>query len=892
MPHRLLSLVLLLAAIAPAAAQSQSQTQPQPPVKRATISGMIVDAGTGEATDPVNVLLQSPSRRTMYGYTTSRADGSYTLEWHGTADTLLVTVTGFNIAPQSKRILARTQRVDFSVSHADLKIREVTVKAPPVERRSDTLSYTVSKYADVADRSIGDVLRKMPGIEVSKAGEVKYNGKTINKFYIEGLDMLGGRYGIATNNIQAKDIARVEVYENHQPIKALKKLVDTDRAALNLRLKESAKGTWSGTMQLGGGYKPAMWSGELTAMYFGRRFQTLDTYKTNNTGDDVSRELKSLYGGLDEASTLLGVHAPTVPSLDERRYLDNNIHTVSLNSITKLRKELELTANAQYHHDYRLAEGSSTTTHHLPDGAPLDIRERISTARRTDRTTVDLQLQSNAEKRYLQEKLSFAGRWDRDFGRVFNDADRVDQRFRLPHVSVRNTFRSIRRTGRRALSFNSETDYETQPTQLRIAPMLYPDVFDDPEAVSGALQRLDSRRFRTRNSAFTSWIVGRWSFTLNAALNAQIEWMRSSLAPIDGQGAAADAASPHRNDIYWRRADLILGPSLRYGVGDRFSVSLYVPVDLLTLRSEDRVRNRTERSRDAIFTPSLSLQSNLTYNLKATARASYYEAIGGLYDNYAGYVMTDYRQITSKQGPLSRNRTQNYSVSLSYGNAIRALFGSVDASYRRTRRNLMYGVTYEGSLARIEAVERDNSSHGYDLRASVSKRFDGISTTFNLSGGFSRTWSEVMRQGELLPTQYDGATAALGFNTRFTRAVKLDYEASYARSKSSFEGTALRPIDVVRQNAAVDFIVRKKFICRIGGEHYYNAAIGGSDRNMFFLDAALTYKSRRVEYSVEGRNLADVGTFRSASQSDITDYLYTYRLRPASVLFKVKFSLK
>ena len=103
----------------------------------------------------------------------------------------------------------------------------------------------------------------------------------------------------------------------------------------------------------------------------------------------------------------------------------------------------------------------------------------------------------------------------------------------------------------------------------------------------------------------------------------------------------------------------------------------------------------------------------------------------------------------------------------------------------------------------------------------INQRFDGISTTFNLSGGFSRTWSEVMRQGELLSTQYDGATAALGFNTRFTRAVKLDYEASYARSKSRFEGTALRPIDVVRQNAAVDFIVRKKFICRIGGEHYY-----------------------------------------------------------------------
>lgn len=885
MLHRLLALVLLLAAAIPAAAQ------PPSPMKTATISGMIVDAGTGEAADPVNVLLQSPSRRTMYGYTTSRADGTYTLEWRGSADTLLVTVTGFNIAPQSRLVLARTQRVDFRVEHAELKIREVTVKAPAVERRSDTLSYTVSKYADVADHSIGDVLKKMPGIEVSKAGEVKYNGKTINKFYIEGLDMLGGRYGIATNNIRANDIARVEVYENHQPIKALKKLVDSDRAALNLRLKEEAKGTWNGTMQLGGSYKPAMWSGEATAMLFGRRFQTLDTYKTNNTGDDVARELKSFYGGLDEASAMLGVHAPTMPSVDERRYLDNNIHTVSLNSIAKLRKELELTANAQYHHDYRQAEGASTTIYYLPDAVPLVVDERTATLRRTDRTALDIQLQSNTEKHYLQEKLSFAGRWDNDFGRVLNAGERVDQRFRLPRLSLRNTFRDVRRTGRRALSFHSETDYETQPTQLRIAPMLYPEVFGDAEA-AGALQTLDSRRFRTRNSAFTSWTLGRWSFTLNAAINAQIEWMRSALAPTDGQGAAADAASPYRNDIYWRRADLIVGPSVRYGIGDRFSASLYVPVDLLTLRSEDRVRDRTERSCDAIVTPSFSVQSNLTYNLKASARASYNETVGGLYDNYAGYVMTDYRQITSKQGPLSRNRGQNYSFSLSYGNAIRALFGSVDASYRRTRRNLIYGVTYEGSLARIEAVERDNLSDGYDLRASVSKRFDGIATTFNLSGGFSRSWSEVLRQGELLPSQYDRTTVAFGFNTRFTAVVKLDYEADYARSQSLVDVNALRPIDVLRQQAAVDFIVRKKFICRIGGEHCYNAAIGGTDRNMFFLDASLTYKSRKVEYSVEGRNLCDTGIFRSATQSDITDYLYAYRLRPAAVLFKIKFSLR
>jgi hypothetical protein len=116
---------------------------------------------------------------------------------------LAVAVTGFNIHEEVRFVAARTQRVDFAVRENPTEIREVIVRAPAVTRRRDTLTYTVAKYADVTDRSIGDVLRKMPGIEVAKSGEVKYNGKAINKFYIEGLDMLEGRYGIATNNVRA-----------------------------------------------------------------------------------------------------------------------------------------------------------------------------------------------------------------------------------------------------------------------------------------------------------------------------------------------------------------------------------------------------------------------------------------------------------------------------------------------------------------------------------------------------------------------------------------------------------------------------------------------------------------------------------------------------------------
>lgn len=78
----------------------------------------------------------------------------------------------------------------------------------------------------------------------------------------------------------------------------------------------------------------------------------------------------------------------------------------------------------------------------------------------------------------------------------------------------------------------------------------------------------------------------------------------------------------------------------------------------------------------------------------------------------------------------------------------------------------------------------------------------------------------------------------------------------------------------------------------MGCDYYYNAGVGGADRNMFFLDAGLEYNIGRMAYSIEARNLLDTRVFNSASYSDITSYVYSYKLRPASVMFKVKFSLR
>ena len=82
----------------------------------------------------------------------------------------------------------------------------------------------------------------MPGIEVKSDGQIIYNGQWINEFYIEGLDMLGSNYGVATKNIDAHDIGTVQILEDHQDVKMLQGVRRGAAPAMNIRLKQSAKG--------------------------------------------------------------------------------------------------------------------------------------------------------------------------------------------------------------------------------------------------------------------------------------------------------------------------------------------------------------------------------------------------------------------------------------------------------------------------------------------------------------------------------------------------------------------------------------------------------------------------------------------------------------------------
>ena len=839
-----------------------------------SISGSITEKN-GEVVAGANVLVQSADGKKLFSYSSSDGEGRYEVSFRSDVDSVRVTVTGFNLGKVSKVVPAGIGRLDFVVEYSALKIKEVKVEANAIERKKDTVTYYVANFKDSTDRSIGDVLQKLPGIEVAPSGQIKYQGKAINQFYVEGLDMLGGQYGIATNNIQASDIAKVEVYEDHQPIKVLQDWVASDRAAINLILKSGARGAWNGVVHAGAGYQPVLWNGEVTPMFFGKNFQTIMTYKTNNTGDDVARELESSMGLGWDAERLTGIQEAGNPPVNERLYLNNNIHSVSINTINKTGEDSDLTVNAYYIHDSRNQAAENRTSYFIPGQNPLDVYENIDAESISDRMQVALQFRNNANKNYLNNRLSFNGSWNRNNGVVADGNQEISQMHKQPRITIDNDFRMIRRFGKWQVDFVSNTDYNWLTSELQVKPMVFSQFFD--EEGDGTGQHIEAEKFRTENSISTSYRAGFWNFYLKGGVNAHIENLSTVLSPLNGIGSVVDSLM---NDSKWRRFDVSLQPQIAYSKHS-FNMSFVSPLEVAVINGRNHYLAR----------PSVYMNWKISYNLKMSAYGAYNMNLGDLYDSYSGYIIRDYRFASKNEGNSARTGTQNYGLDMSYSNPASALFASADVSYFRSIRSQTVNNLYEGDSFIAEAIERDNVSSGLSANGRVSKRFSAISTAISLNGGWSRNWSETMVQGEVTPVTMDKYNVGGSLNSNIGRYVIFDYSGSY--SVHSVDGyNSVDPVGTLKQNVALNFVICKRVLMNVGAEHYFCGEIQGEDRNMVFMNASASYKFKRFEFILEGRNLLDKRSFSAIEYSDTFCYAYAYKLRPLSVMFKVRFSLR
>ncbi|HVY75796.1 MAG TPA: outer membrane beta-barrel protein [Puia sp.] len=136
---------------------------------------------------------------------------------------------------------------------ADL-LDEVIVERPPIEIKEDTVEYNASAFKVKPNAYAEDVLKKLPGVQVDKDGNVTAQGEQIQKVYVDGKEFFGTDPKLATKNITADMIESVQVFDDMSDQAKFTKIDDGSRQkALNIKLKKDKRNGYFGRASLGYG---------------------------------------------------------------------------------------------------------------------------------------------------------------------------------------------------------------------------------------------------------------------------------------------------------------------------------------------------------------------------------------------------------------------------------------------------------------------------------------------------------------------------------------------------------------------------------------------------------------------------------------------------------------
>jgi len=212
------------------------------------------------------------------------------------------------------------------------QLDEVTITyTPPMVVKKDTIVYLTDKFVTGEERKLKDVLKKLPGVDVDRSGNVTVNGTKVTKVLVENKTFFTGDSKLAVNNIPADAVDKVEVLDNYNDVAMLKGLQDSDDMALNIKLKEDKKKFMFGDIEAGAGVKDR-YVVHPSIFYYSPKTNVNVIGDLNNTGvkSFTIKDYLEFEGGIGKLLSDAGNYFKLYRS-DFAQFLDNQDYKSSAN---------------------------------------------------------------------------------------------------------------------------------------------------------------------------------------------------------------------------------------------------------------------------------------------------------------------------------------------------------------------------------------------------------------------------------------------------------------------------------------------------------------------------------------------------------------------------------
>lgn len=845
-----------------------------------------------------NILLREAKESGKIQFKTSDANGQFSFAViPETTYEIRITYIGYNTINEELKVEKTPISRAYRLKDALEQLGEVVItRKPDIIHKKDTVVYNPDAFTKGGERNVEDLLRQLPGIRVDREGSIFVGDQEIEKILIDNDDFLGKRYKLISKNLRIEAIDSIQVISDYQDNHLLKGVVESNKTAINLQLKEAYRQIWFGNIDAG--YDVA---GEdyhalkVNIMKLDERMKHYFIGDFNNkgmssSGNQIVIDASDIdgFGGVASGESLSYYNSPSGFNLNmnAHRY-DNNKHKLgSYNNILPFSQQTKLTTNILGQWNDKNYYNESTVAYR--DGLDFtNTRSQDLFAKAFSgeiKTRLDSYLSS---KESISVEVNYHRNTD-DASRfnVFNDEE--------IHEKYKNTKQRLDITGNYLNKLSPKTIWlvnsrfinMSKPELYDVDKFLYSELFHGIEGEAIQQDLYNTMEVYAVSSNLRTRQNDNLSYRLDAEYLYRKDRLKTRISIPQRQGLPAWMSE--LNNQNFTRADFYLSGGMRLRISRfRFNLGLKANHLQTTLQEVDFEGKKTQNT---YLEPQLSLRYKLGekqgINLSYTKR---FQSTNPYLLN-RNPIVQGLQMVSKGFSAFDQISSESYEAGYTYGkwndvfNFDFTMRYNVDHDYFTSKMQIEQDYTY------VEHIKSQNQKR-FSLDTNGQYYIDGLTSNLKLGVNYSMLDYQIQRNSDVwedVESQYWSVTPS--FTSAFSGFFNYDVSGTYSYSLSKTETSASS--SYLKASATMYFNINKKFSFNMHFDTYqfFDSSIRATD----FVDLSMSYKatllSKEFHFVLEGRNLLNNNSFNQSRVSDISRSNEQYQLLPRMLMLNVNWS--
>ena len=268
-----------------------------------TIQGSLKDSIANRALNSATVSLVYAKDSSLVSFSRTNEDGVFNFK-NVAPGNYLISVSYVGYIPKWVPVITGTEKtVEMGLIYMNdvntMSTVTVTARRPPVVINGDSVEFTSENFKTAPNAVVEDLLKKMPGMEVDKAGGITVNGKKVTKVFVNGKEFFTGDPVMATKNLPADAVDKIQVYDRKSDQAMFTGIDDgSEETAINLKLKKDRNKSTFGKLN-GGAGTPSVFDaqGNVNVINNDEQFSVIGGANNTNRQNFSSRNIINFSGG-------------------------------------------------------------------------------------------------------------------------------------------------------------------------------------------------------------------------------------------------------------------------------------------------------------------------------------------------------------------------------------------------------------------------------------------------------------------------------------------------------------------------------------------------------------------------------------------------------------------